>query len=58
MAVIGSVEKDRSHQPTASTDCIGDTRLTPEERAFTHCRSTVMNDRFDDHRAGAGRAVW
>ena len=29
-------------------DCIGDERLSREERAFTYCRPTVMNDHFDD----------
>ncbi|PNP84285.1 hypothetical protein FNYG_02358 [Fusarium nygamai] len=29
-------------------DCIGDERLSCEERAFTYCRPTVMNDHFDD----------
>ncbi|KFA60140.1 hypothetical protein S40285_10853 [Stachybotrys chlorohalonatus IBT 40285] len=28
-------------------DCIGDERLSVEERAFTYCRPTVMNDHFD-----------
>ncbi|PCD28577.1 hypothetical protein AU210_011136 [Fusarium oxysporum f. sp. radicis-cucumerinum] len=29
-------------------DCIGDERLSCEERTFTYCRPTVMNDHFDD----------
>ncbi|KAH7265750.1 FluG domain-containing protein [Fusarium solani] len=29
-------------------DCIGDERLSREERTFTYCRPTVMNDHFDD----------
>ncbi|KAK7211084.1 hypothetical protein V2G26_018262 [Clonostachys chloroleuca] len=29
-------------------DCIGDERLSWEERAFTHCRPTVMNDHCDE----------
>ncbi|KAI7758745.1 hypothetical protein LZL87_012251 [Fusarium oxysporum] len=29
-------------------DCIGDGRLSREERTFTYCRPTVMNDHFDD----------
>ncbi|KEY73861.1 hypothetical protein S7711_11500 [Stachybotrys chartarum IBT 7711] len=29
------------------SDCIGDERLSVEERAFTYCRPTVMNDHFD-----------
>ncbi|KAH7125059.1 FluG domain-containing protein [Dactylonectria estremocensis] len=29
-------------------DCIGDERLSREERAFTYCRPTVINDHFDD----------
>ncbi|KAI3339677.1 FluG domain-containing protein [Ustulina deusta] len=28
-------------------DCIGDERLSLEERAFTYCRPNVMNDHFD-----------
>jgi hypothetical protein len=28
-------------------DCIGDERLSREERTFTYCRPTVMNDYFD-----------
>ncbi|KAL6409964.1 hypothetical protein AUP68_06371 [Ilyonectria robusta] len=35
-------------QATQCPDCVGDTRLTLEERAFTYCRPTVMNDHFDD----------
>jgi hypothetical protein len=30
-------------------DCIGDERLTEEERAFSYCRPTKRNDHFDDH---------
>ncbi|EXA31395.1 hypothetical protein FOVG_17296 [Fusarium oxysporum f. sp. pisi HDV247] len=30
-------------------DCIGDERLSREERTFTYCRPTIMNDHFDDH---------
>lgn len=30
-------------------DCIGDERLTVEERAFSYCRPTKRNDHFDDH---------
>ncbi|KAH7146947.1 hypothetical protein B0J13DRAFT_595275 [Dactylonectria estremocensis] len=30
-------------------DCIGDERLSCEERAFTYCRPTVINDHFDDY---------
>ncbi|RSL81437.1 hypothetical protein CEP52_017198 [Fusarium oligoseptatum] len=29
-------------------DCIGDERLSREERTFIYCRPTVMNDHFDD----------
>ncbi|KAK2477167.1 hypothetical protein H9L39_12391 [Fusarium oxysporum f. sp. albedinis] len=29
-------------------DCIGDERLSLEERTFTYCRPTVRNDHFDD----------
>ncbi|KAJ2997766.1 hypothetical protein NUW58_g542 [Xylaria curta] len=29
-------------------DCIGDERLSLEERAFTYCRPHVMNDHFDN----------
>ncbi|KAK7224037.1 hypothetical protein V2G26_012040 [Clonostachys chloroleuca] len=29
-------------------DCVGDERLSYEERTFTYCRPTVMNDHFDD----------
>ena len=29
-------------------DCIGGERLSCEERTFTYCRPTVMNDHFDD----------
>ncbi|KAF5962953.1 hypothetical protein FBULB1_13691 [Fusarium bulbicola] len=29
-------------------DCIGDERLSLEERIFTYCRPTVRNDHFDD----------
>ncbi|KAM5353202.1 hypothetical protein ACJZ2D_016905 [Fusarium nematophilum] len=29
-------------------DCVGDERLSREERAFTYCRPTIMNDHFDD----------
>ncbi|KAK3943757.1 hypothetical protein QBC46DRAFT_21328 [Diplogelasinospora grovesii] len=29
-------------------DCIGDERLSREERTFTYCRPTVMNDHFDE----------
>ncbi|KAH7124543.1 FluG domain-containing protein [Dactylonectria macrodidyma] len=35
-------------QATQCPDCVGNTRLTLEERAFTYCRPTVMNDHFDD----------
>lgn len=28
-------------------DCIGDERLSLQERSFMYCRSTVMNDHFD-----------
>lgn len=33
---------------TQCPDCIGDERLSCEERAFTYYRTTVMNDHFDD----------
>lgn len=36
-------------QSAQCPDCIGDERLSLEERAFTYCRPTVMNDHFDDH---------
>ncbi|KAI0835719.1 hypothetical protein F5Y06DRAFT_305690 [Hypoxylon sp. FL0890] len=36
-------------QAAQCPDCIGDERLSLEERAFTYCRPTVMNDHFDDH---------
>ena len=34
--------------PKQCPDCIGDRRLTLEERTFRYCRSTVRNDHFDD----------
>ncbi|RYO82108.1 hypothetical protein DL764_009661 [Monosporascus ibericus] len=36
-------------QAAQCPDCIGDERLSFEERAFIYCRPTVMNDHFDDH---------
>ncbi|RYO79482.1 hypothetical protein DL762_008140 [Monosporascus cannonballus] len=36
-------------QAAQCPDCIGDERLSLEERAFTYCRPAVMNDHFDDH---------
>ncbi|EXL40377.1 hypothetical protein FOCG_17143 [Fusarium oxysporum f. sp. radicis-lycopersici 26381] len=35
-------------QPGQCPDCIGDERLSLEERAFSYCRPTVRNDHFDD----------
>ncbi|KFA50735.1 hypothetical protein S40293_10099 [Stachybotrys chartarum IBT 40293] len=35
-------------QGTQCPDCIGDERLSPQERAFLYCRPTVMNDHFDN----------
>ncbi|KZL63688.1 FluG domain-containing protein [Colletotrichum tofieldiae] len=35
---------DRNQCP----DCVGDERLTVEERTFKYCRPTVRNDHFDD----------
>ncbi|EGU72539.1 hypothetical protein FOXB_16952, partial [Fusarium oxysporum f. sp. conglutinans Fo5176] len=35
-------------QPGQCLDCIGDERLSLEERAFSYCRPTVRNDHFDD----------
>ncbi|KAK7219772.1 hypothetical protein V2G26_007775 [Clonostachys chloroleuca] len=38
-------------------DCISDERLSREERTFTYCCPTVMNDHFDDqHLAGREQA--
>ena len=34
--------------PKQCPDCIGDERLTLEERTFQYCRPTVRNDHFDD----------
>lgn len=38
-------------------DCIGDERLSREERAFIYCRPTVMNDHFDDQHLVAREQV-
>ncbi|KAJ9419892.1 hypothetical protein FOXG_15582 [Fusarium oxysporum f. sp. lycopersici 4287] len=35
-------------QPGQCPDCIGDERLSLEERTFAYCRPTVRNDHFDD----------
>ncbi|KAK7219746.1 hypothetical protein V2G26_007749 [Clonostachys chloroleuca] len=36
-------------QATQCPDCIGDERLSINERIFPYYRPTVMNDHFDDH---------
>jgi hypothetical protein len=36
-------------QATQCPDCIGDERLSINERTFPYCRPAVMNDHFDDH---------
>lgn len=35
-------------QVSQCPDCIGDDRLSFEERTFKYCRPTVRNDHFDD----------
>ncbi|KAK1973913.1 FluG domain-containing protein [Colletotrichum cereale] len=35
-------------EPNQCPDCVGDERLTIEERTFKYCRPTVRNDHFDD----------
>ncbi|CRK29684.1 hypothetical protein BN1723_015696 [Verticillium longisporum] len=35
--------------PTQCPSCIGDERLSREERTFKYCRPVVRNDHFDDH---------
>ncbi|EXK78553.1 hypothetical protein FOQG_16770 [Fusarium oxysporum f. sp. raphani 54005] len=36
-------------QATQCPDCFGDERLPLQERTFSYCRPTVMNDHFDSH---------
>ncbi|KAM0271864.1 hypothetical protein ACHAQH_008964 [Verticillium albo-atrum] len=35
--------------PTQCPSCIGDQRLSCEQRTFKYCRPVVRNDHFDDH---------
>lgn len=34
--------------PNQCPDCIGDERMTLQERTFRYCRPTIRNDHFDD----------
>ncbi|KAK2777398.1 FluG domain-containing protein [Colletotrichum kahawae] len=44
--------------PNQCPDCVGDCRLSLEERTFRYCRPTVRNDHFDDqHLVERERAV-
>ena len=43
--------------PTQCPDCIGDGRLSVEERTFRWCRPTVRNDHFDDRHLPEREAV-
>ena len=36
-------------EPDQCPDCIGDERLTVEERSFRYCCNAVMNDYYDDN---------